>query len=809
MVRPTADDSSLDFFLNNYPASDNDFTDEFDAELDEAAVLAAEHEAYEQAFARARARAQAALRAPAQNTGIFDDSSVPYADYDLYRDLLAQGIVDCDRAEFKERLLNFLHTAPQVLDPEYFFYLYSRSDLTSPLCESWLRYYPGQVNALLKAELERRLGGMSKLESHQAADLFNPPLSLWLEYLEDSCYLDKTAFLTELLPYIDTEQRRICLSLPPGSGSTMAARTLAAYLSAGARSKQLFKQLDAGHSEIIRPYQNSCNTIYIDVQKYFLNIAATLNLQGGESPLRCALGVRFCQHMLFRALRGRFACLKTIKADDYQPLPSLLNKVCSMEHKRFVLIVDGWDYPLTRTFNFDYEIAVARYRGFLQELLGAAECYSLVVLFGNSPSGILRDGQQPVVEGFADYGLSSAGSMVTGLLFDYTDLQELWQRNLDRNYALQCAAAAGLPESVVPAEAEPGLALSFEELQKSAMIAEESTHLAYFNPLIARALLSAQYPASKSGHRTLPPALSSWEIFCTYDPLFSYMRRLRLWLFGKLAAAYPEAAYQVLLCLLSGRVVAAVPATAGRHQGLFALAGNEVYCNHEYWAMLLNLIDLGLVEPLYDCPEKVRFAARSVCPLNRRLCLDLLPQLPSPASLPPLGTLYRSGWACQVLTRGYDPELSELSGLMSDLLEYAAALRLEWGALGLELLLSYLWAPQQDKDRAWSCIFLHDLGPDLLFMLLYPTGEIANCAVILEVMFGEDESGLLGGAADYVRFLPELLDKSRPLNVRVNTVQVRQGKVLVEQEFYTAEVFQALEPHRRFHYQPVRYVVEE
>ena len=77
-------------------------------------------------------------------------------------------------------------------------------------------------------------------------------------------FVDKTGFISSLVPYIGTEQTYFCITRPRRFGKTVNARTLACFLSRGLEAEALFEGLDVTKDEQAMQHLGDHDVIYID-----------------------------------------------------------------------------------------------------------------------------------------------------------------------------------------------------------------------------------------------------------------------------------------------------------------------------------------------------------------------------------------------------------------------------------------------------------------------------------------------------------------------------------------------------------------
>ena len=110
------------------------------------------------------------------------------------------------------------------------------------------------------------------------------PAVLYEEMAESTYFVDKTAFIGQMLQRIGTNGKYVCITRPRRFGKTVMANMLGAFLTKSAATAKLFAQLKIGRDAEAMQHINQYNVIYIDFsrissndyQSYIDNIADAL-----------------------------------------------------------------------------------------------------------------------------------------------------------------------------------------------------------------------------------------------------------------------------------------------------------------------------------------------------------------------------------------------------------------------------------------------------------------------------------------------------------------------------------------------------
>lgn len=97
------------------------------------------------------------------------------------------------------------------------------------------------------------------------------PAVLYEEMAESTYFVDKTAFIGQMLQRIGTNGKYVCITRPRRFGKTVMANMLGAFLTKSAATKKLFAQLNIGRDAEAMQHINQYNVIYIDFSRISSN----------------------------------------------------------------------------------------------------------------------------------------------------------------------------------------------------------------------------------------------------------------------------------------------------------------------------------------------------------------------------------------------------------------------------------------------------------------------------------------------------------------------------------------------------------
>ena len=147
----------------------------------------------------------------------------------------------------------------------------------------------------------------------------------------NSNFVDKSGLISILNNKINSEYRFICVSRARRFGKSVTAHMLNAYYSKGCNSEDLFSNLEISKAPDFKTHLNKYDVIYLDMQSFEPVPGAN------ESYIECLN--RKITSELIKLYPDELAQQK-----DNLYLPEAL----AVLKKRFIFIVDEWDFPLNK-----------------------------------------------------------------------------------------------------------------------------------------------------------------------------------------------------------------------------------------------------------------------------------------------------------------------------------------------------------------------------------------------------------------------------------------------------------------------------
>jgi hypothetical protein len=248
----------------------------------------------------------------------------------------------------------------------------------------------------------------SKGENHMGL-LLNTlsPAVLYEEMAKSTYFVDKTAFIGQMLQRIGTNGKYVCITRPRRFGKTVMANMLGAFLTKSAATAKLFAQLKIGRDAEAMQHINQYNVIYIDFsrissndyQSYIDNIADAL-----KKDLHKAY-----PDVDYRAAGG--------VAED-------LERITAATGERFIFIFDEWDAIFHAAFISEDDRK--KYLLFLKDLLKDRVYVQLAYMTGVLPISKYTSGSE--LNTFAEYNMATMSLYSDVFGFNDTEVDALFAK---------------------------------------------------------------------------------------------------------------------------------------------------------------------------------------------------------------------------------------------------------------------------------------------------------------------------------------------------------------------------------------------
>lgn len=206
-----------------------------------------------------------------------------------------------------------------------------------------------------------------------------------------SNYVDKTGLISVLNKSINSEYRFICVTRARRFGKSVTAQTINAYYSKGCDSKDLFSNLEISKAPDFENFLNKYDVIYLDMQS-FEPVPGS-----NESYIECLN--RKVTSELIKLYPNE---LEQLKGNFYLP------EALEILNKKFIFIVDEWDFPLNKYK--DDQTLIESYIDLLRKLFketNNSQTVSLVYMTGILP--LARYDTQSALNNFTEFTMVNPG----------------------------------------------------------------------------------------------------------------------------------------------------------------------------------------------------------------------------------------------------------------------------------------------------------------------------------------------------------------------------------------------------------------
>lgn len=236
---------------------------------------------------------------------------------------------------------------------------------------------------------------------------------MYKEAVTSPYFVDKTAILSEIIPLIGKSTKYICITRPRRFGKTVMANLIAAFLSKGKTSDDLFSHLFIGKNQEDMQFLNSSNVICISFN---------------ELPRECISYHQYIKRIENRLITDLYKAYPRIKVDPEEAVWDLLSDIYAENGEQFVFVLDEWDFIFHR--DFVTESGKKDFINFLSNLLKDKPYVSLAYMTGILPIAKYSSGSE--LNMFTEFTM--AKSPAFGDYFGFTekevdDLYDRYKRN--------------------------------------------------------------------------------------------------------------------------------------------------------------------------------------------------------------------------------------------------------------------------------------------------------------------------------------------------------------------------------------------
>lgn len=243
---------------------------------------------------------------------------------------------------------------------------------------------------------------------------------------ESAYYVDKSAILKELVPFVATREeiregilrpknsiRYIAITRPRRFGKTVMANMIASYLGKGVDSHQEFDTMQVSQYPWYRNHLNQHNVIHIMFNKVPNGISSYEQY------------ITLIQNDLMNDL---IAAYPDAGIRDTDPVWRALTRVYESSHQeRFIFILDEWDYIYHQSYMTDED--KASYTRFLSTLLKDNAYVALAYMTGILPIAKYSSGSE--LNMFLEYSMATRAKYSEYFGFTDAEVDDLYQRYLE------------------------------------------------------------------------------------------------------------------------------------------------------------------------------------------------------------------------------------------------------------------------------------------------------------------------------------------------------------------------------------------
>lgn len=225
-------------------------------------------------------------------------------------------------------------------------------------------------------------------------------------------FVDKSGLLDELSQRLETTANYICITRPRRFGKSVAANMIAAFFSRECMTDDLFDKLHIATLESCRLHRGKYDVIFISFN---------------ELPRKCDDYGQYIDRITARLLDDlmRVYPEADISQDD-AVWDALLSVYQVYDSKRFIFVLDEWDYIFHRNFVTDKD--KADYIDFLSNLLKGKAYVSLAYMTGILPVAKYSSGSE--LNMFLEYTMATREKYSEYFGFTDEEVDELFQRYL-------------------------------------------------------------------------------------------------------------------------------------------------------------------------------------------------------------------------------------------------------------------------------------------------------------------------------------------------------------------------------------------
>ncbi len=225
-------------------------------------------------------------------------------------------------------------------------------------------------------------------------------------------FVDKSLLLDELIQRMETTANYICITRPRRFGKSVAANMIACFFSRECRAEDIFDRLRIAQTDSYQSNVGEHDVIFISFN---------------ELPRKCRNYEEYIDRISDRLLEDlRNAYPKAGIHEKDAVWDALLSVYQAYDSKRFIFVLDEWDFIFHRNFVTDRD--KADYIDFLSNLLKGKAYVSLAYMTGILPIAKYSSGSE--LNMFLEYSMTAREKFGEYFGFTEEETDDLYQRYL-------------------------------------------------------------------------------------------------------------------------------------------------------------------------------------------------------------------------------------------------------------------------------------------------------------------------------------------------------------------------------------------
>lgn len=237
------------------------------------------------------------------------------------------------------------------------------------------------------------------------------PYTLYKSEIANPYFVDKSKLLSELFSYTEQGQKYLCITRPRRFGKTVMANMIGAFFGKGKDCHSLFDSLVISQSASYEKHINQYDVITISLN---------------ELPRNCKTYEQYINRVQDKLIRDLKLSFPGCPIHENEAVWDILRDVYESEEKRFIFILDEWDFIFHRDFVSQED--KQEYISFLSNLLKDKPYVSLAYMTGILPISKYSSGSE--LNMFLEYSMVSQAKFGDYFGFTEQETDMLYQRYL-------------------------------------------------------------------------------------------------------------------------------------------------------------------------------------------------------------------------------------------------------------------------------------------------------------------------------------------------------------------------------------------